>query len=311
MQGAKITVASEVRAALQCRIMIHNIRNAEDLTWLLNHTQRFQGGHVMDLHIQKRRLFDEGTGRQVTAGTQISAVIRYDISPIGLEGNYGVTRVAKLNLMGVTDFSIFEQEGSDFSEIGIIHAEARSGRLRFWFDPQGELYVICEEAFLEEVSMPNEASWSEPGMTHWTFQAHSDDLPEIEWFLQHLDQMGVPCAWRPIKRTINRHPAIRWEGHFLSVVLPEEGDGRLVHIQTYGSLDGAGFGVTLRTCHSHKQDAARLLRVLAELLSMNFKGTCLIGRGCIEQNECYRPVAVPAWKWWEASHGCGDGFIQR
>lgn len=264
----------------------------------------------MDLQVHKRRLFDEGTGRDVTAGTQITAVIRYDISPIGLEGGYGITRVAKLNLIGVTDFSIFEQEGSDFSEIGIIHAEVRCGRLRFWFDPQGELYVICEEADLEEVSMPSESLAMAPGITNWTFQAHTGDLPEIEWFLQHLDQVGFPCAWRGVKRTINGHPAIRWEGDLLSALLPEEGDGRLVHIQTYGPLDSSGFGVTLRTCDSRKVEAARLLRVLADLVSRSFEGTCLIGRRFMEQDDCCLNVEVQGSRWWEASYGCGEGFSQ-
>ena len=27
-------------------------------------------------------------------------------------------------------------------------------RLRFWFDPQGTLYVVCEEAIFEEISTP-------------------------------------------------------------------------------------------------------------------------------------------------------------
>ena len=38
-----------------------------------------------------------------------------------------MARVAKLTMSGVTDFSLFEQEGSDCSEIGVIHAEATGG----------------------------------------------------------------------------------------------------------------------------------------------------------------------------------------
>lgn len=290
--------------------MKQKICTAEELTWFLNHTQRFQGGHVMDLQVQKRRLFDEGSGREVTAGTQITVVICYDISPIGLEGGYGITRVAKLNLMGVTDFSIFEQEGSDFSEIGNIHAEVRHGRIRFWFDPQGELYVICEEAELEEVSMPSEGSTISSGMTNWTLQAHSGDLPEIEWFLQHLDQAGLPCAWREGKRAISGHPAIRWEGDLLSASLHEDGESRLVHIQTYGPLDGSGFGVTLRICDPQRVEAAKLLRVLADLVARNFEGTCLAGRTVMEREEWFQAGEVHATPWWEASYGCGEGFSQ-
>ena len=110
---------------------------------------------MVDLHVHKQRLFDEGTGREVPTSTVITALIRYKFLLGGLDSLHSITRVAKLSMLGVTDFSIFEQEDSDFSEIGIIHAEVSRGQLRFWFDPQGELYVICEEAELEEVSMPS------------------------------------------------------------------------------------------------------------------------------------------------------------
>ena len=290
--------------------MKQRIRNAEELAWFLNHTQRFQGGHVIDLHVQKRRLFDEGTGREITAGTQMTAVIRYNISPLGLEGGYGITRVARLNMMGVTDFSIFEQEGSDYSEIGIIHAEASRGRLRFWFDPQGELYVICEEAELEEVSMPGQWSTIPSGISNWTFQAHSGDLPEIDWFLKHLDQAGLPCAWRGGKRAVNGHPAIRWEGDLLSASLHEDSDCSLVHIQTYGPLDGSGFGVTLRTCVPQRIEAVKVLRALADLVARNFDGTCLTGRRVMERGEWCHASDMHSLPWWEASYGCGEGFWQ-
>src|SRR5574341_1798003 len=120
----------------------YRIKTAEDLAWLMEHTRGFRGGQVLELHVQKRRVFDEASGRDVDAGTVVGAAIRYDRTLRRTEGLYAVTRVARLTMTGVTDFSIFEQEGADFSEIGEAHAEASEGRLRFWFDPCGELYVI-------------------------------------------------------------------------------------------------------------------------------------------------------------------------
>src|SRR3982751_973473 len=172
--------------------MIRTIRTSEDLRWLLAHTQAFPGGQITSLTVQKQRIFDEASGRDITAGTTISTVIRYEIAIRGVEGIYSVSRVAKLSMKGVTDFSIFEQEGADFSEIHLLHAEISGGRLRFWFDPHGELYVICEQAELEEVSRPGSVRPVRTGMTEWTFQAETGDLPDIEWFLQHLDRMGCP-----------------------------------------------------------------------------------------------------------------------
>ncbi len=79
--------------------MRHSIRNAEELAWLLAHTHGFRGGYVTDVHVSKRRLFDEESGCDVLAGTTVTTVIRYHVR--------GVTRVARLTMFGVTDFSIF------------------------------------------------------------------------------------------------------------------------------------------------------------------------------------------------------------
>lgn len=258
--------------------MKQRIRLPDDLVWLLNHTGRFQGGRVTDLHVHKKRVYDEGSGREVMAGTVLTAVIRYEAPCLDPQGLYAVARVAKLTMYGVTDFSIFEQEGSDCSEIGVIHAEATGGRLRFWFDPQGELYVICAEAELEEVSMPATARPIPYGLTEWTFQADRGDLPGVSWFLEHLDRAGVPCAWRAARKPAPAHPAWRWEGELLSAGSDRGPQGGLVHVHTYGPLDGCGFGVTLRTCDPYEAEAVRLLLVLAEIITRHYEGTCLAGR---------------------------------
>ncbi|MFQ5932601.1 MAG: hypothetical protein ACE5MM_09345, partial [Nitrospiraceae bacterium] len=167
--------------------MVRRIRTAQDLAWLLDHTHAFQGGQLTDLHVHKQRLFDEASCREIVAGTTLTAVIRYERPVREYDGLYAVTRVAKLTMMGVTDFSVFEQEGADCSEIGVIHAEVSGRRLRFWFDPHGELYVICDEAEIEEVSRPCAARPLRDGMSEWTFQAPTGELPAVSWFLDRLD----------------------------------------------------------------------------------------------------------------------------
>ena len=265
--------------------MIRLLRTAEDLVWLLDHTQAFPGGQITNLAIQKQRVFDETSGREITAGTVISTIIRYEIAIRGVEGLYSVSRVAKLLMKGVSDFSIFEQEGADFSEINLLHAEIAGGRLRFWFDPHGELYVICEEAELEEVSRPGSIRPIRTGMTEWTFQAETGELPDIDWVLKHLDGVGVPCAWRMTKPRGPAHPAFRWAGLLLPASVHGLPRTAGVYIQTYGPLDGYRFGITLRASDPHEEEIGRLLMVLADIIARGFSGLCLAGQHIMERDE--------------------------
>src|SRR5579884_1321905 len=257
--------------------MIRHIKSADDLAWLLHHTQAFPGGHITELLVQKQRIFDESTAREITAGTAISAVIRYDVALRGIEGFYSVSRVAKLTMKGVTDFSIFEQEGADFSEIASLHAEISGGRLRFWFDPGGELYVICDEAVLEEISRPGSARPIRSGMTEWTFQAETGQLPTADWFLEQLDRAGVPCVWREVRPQAPIHPGIRWTGVFLPASTHGLPASAGVSIQAFGPLDGSCFGITLRASDPHEETISRLLVALADVIARGFSGMCLAG----------------------------------
>lgn len=266
--------------------MIRRIRTAEDLAWLLDHSDAFQGGQLLELHVHKQRLFDESSSREIVAGTVLTAVIRYERSVSEHGDLVPVTRVAKLTMRGVTDFSIFEQEGADCSEIGVIQAEAAGKRLRFWFDPHGELYVICDEAELEEVSRPSAARPVRLGMTEWTFQVPTGKLPAVRWFLDHLDQAGLPCAWRSMKRSASAHPALKWEGY----LVPASEDGSSpraggIHVQAYGPLDGCAFGITLRTADPRQDGTGHLLMALADIIANSFTGTCLAGNHVMERDE--------------------------
>jgi hypothetical protein len=265
-------------------VMRHRIKTSDDLAWLLEHTHAFHGGHVTDLHMRKQRLLDETTGREVTAGTTVTAMIHYQLAVRGTGGVYALTRVAKLTMIGATDFSIFEQDGADCSELTMIQAEVSGGRLRFWFDPRGELYVICDEAELEEVSTPGLSRPSRTGMTEWTFQAPAGDLPTVAWFLDHLDRAGLPCSWRAIKRSAASHRMLRWEGHLVPTSTHDTPCGS-VHVQAYGPLDGCDFVITLRASDPHEGMTGRLLAALADLIARSFAGTCLTGNQIVEGRE--------------------------
>lgn len=265
--------------------MIHRIKTADDVAWFLDHTRAFPGGRVTDLHVHKQFLFDETSEREIPAGTIITAVIRYELAVRENGELAAVNRVAKLTMKGVTDFSIFEQEGRNFSQIGVIHAEASGGRLRFWFDPHGELYVICDEAQIEEVSKPGTGLPIRAGMTEWTFQAESGDLPDITWLLARLDQAGFPCAWRAMKHSPSSHPAMRWTGHLIPTFPHGLTKSNGIQIQAFGPLDGSSFGITLRASDPNEANAARLLTVAADIIARNFTGLCLASNHVVERDE--------------------------
>jgi hypothetical protein len=265
--------------------MLRRIKTPADLTWFLEHSHAFHGGRIQELTVRKQRLFDEASGRDIVAGTHLTAVIRYEVAVRGPKGLYAVTRVARLTMRGVTDLSIFEQEGADCSEIQTVHAEAVGGRLRFWFDPRGEFYVVCDEAELEEVSRPGQARPIRTGMSEWTFQARAGDLPTVEWLLTHLDRAGLPCAWRAVKRASRPHPALRWEGYLIPAAARESESPAGLHVQLYGRLDDCDFGITLRAVDPHENGTDRLLVVLADIIARNFPGTCLSGDLIMERDE--------------------------
>lgn len=266
--------------------MKQSIKTVEDLRWLISHTGGFRSGYVTDLQMSKRRLFDEETGRDVLADTTVSVTIRYVVRD--------VVRVAKLRMTGVTDFSVFEQEGVDCSSLGIIHTECSAGRLRFWFDPQGELYVVCEEAHLEEVSTPVVSARPVAELARWTFQGHTADGPTVQWLLDELDRAGLPCSWQAAKRTAAIHPSIQWEGDLIPSGGAAANRMNMVHVMAYGPLDGQGFGLMLRVFGTQDRQVCRILEVLADHITQHFVGNCLVGTTIIPGRE---------WESWIAQEG--------
>jgi len=268
------------------------IRNVEDLRWLLGHTGGFRGGYVTDVQMSKRRIFDEGSARDVLADTTVTVVVRYHIRRMA--------RVAKLTMLGVTDFSIFEQEGADCSTLGVIQAECTAGKLRFWFDPQGELYVVCDEAVLEEVAMPVQEDHIREPIAQWAFQSPMADWPTVEWLLEGLDGAGLPCTWKKAKSSNGRQSMIQWEG----MVLPAPGAGAIeqaaVHVMLYGPLDGPGFGIVLHVAGTQGQAANRILSCLSDLIVRRFSGQCLVGNTIIPGGEWLSWKTLEQQRWTNA-----------
>jgi hypothetical protein len=257
--------------------MTHLIKSKEDLRWLMGHTGGFRGGYVTDVHVSKRRLLDEASSLEVLAGTTVTVVIRYRMRQMA--------RVVKLTMTGVTDFSMFEQVGADCSTLGVIQAELNDGNLRFWFDPQGELYVVCEEAQLEEVAAPSLEPLSLEQVAQWTFQSTMPEWPTVDWLLTELDVAGIPCIWRTIVSAPGHHSAIQWEGELLPASMQGALDARGVHCMLYAPLDGPGFGMVLRVRGVQDRRTGQVLSILADLIAQRFSGQCLVGNTIIPGEE--------------------------
>ena len=265
------------------------IKNVEDLRWLLGHTGGFRGGYVTDVQMAKRRLFDEGSAREVLADTVVTVVVRYCLRQM--------ERVAKLTMMGVTDFSVFEQEGADCSNLGVIHAECTAGKLRFWFDPQGELYVVCDEAQMEEVAVPSPDERTREPVARWTFQSPAADWPTVEWLLEELDGAGLPCTWKNAKSSNGRRSVIQWEGALLPAQGADAIEQAAVHVMLYGPLDGPGFGILLHVDGSQGAAANRLLSCLSDLIVRRFSGQCLVGNTIIPGGEWSNWKSLEQVRW--------------
>lgn len=257
--------------------MTHVIQSADDLRWLIGHTGGFRSGYVTDIRISKRRLFDEGSGREVPAGTTIFVTIRYEVQ--------GLIRVATLTMTGVTDFSVFEQDGVDCSSLSMIQTELSAGKLRFWFDPQGELYVVCEEAHLEEVTVPFVAARQTEEIARWIFQGRTAPGPTIDRLLHELDQAGLPCTWRERHRDSGTHPATQWEGDLIPLANLLGDREHSIHVMSYGVLEGQGFGLMLRVFGDQNHRMSRILEALADHITRQFPGDCLVGTTIIPGRE--------------------------
>lgn len=261
--------------------MRHTIKTVEDLRWLIVHTGGFRSGYVTDVQMSKRRLFDEESGRDIPAGTTVSVTIRYQA--------HGSICVAKLTMTGVTDFSLLEQEGADCSSLDVIQAEYGAGRLRFWFDPQGELYIVCDEAHFQEVSAPIASPNAFADLARWTFQGQTADGPTVQWLLDQLDEAGLPCFWTSTKRdaTVNPTitPTITWEGDLIPADRPTGHETNAVRAMLYKPLAGQGFGLMLRVLGSQGRQARRIVEILACHIARNFEGTCLVGTTIIPGHE--------------------------
>ena len=246
--------------------MTHTIKSAEDLRWLMSHTQGFRDGQITDIHVSKRRIFDERSGQDVLAGSTATVVVRYSVQDR--------RRVARLIMQGVSDLCIFEQDGADCSLLGTIQVELSDGRFRFWFDPQGKLYVVCEEALLEEIILPQDET-SRAEVLQWTFRGESDETPSLQWLLDQLDQAGLPCTWKAASVGGETCGRLCLEGQLVTADEDCTDYDGAVAIQVYRHVTGTGFAMRARLVHQGHRAETRLLNVVAQIVTRAFPGACL------------------------------------
>lgn len=258
--------------------MTHSITTVDDLRWLLTHTYGFRGGQITDVHVAKRRMFDEESGRDVMVESTVTVLIRYSSN--------GILRLAKLSMQAVSDLSLFEQDGGDWAIVGGIQVELSEEKLRFWFDPHGNLYVVCEEALFEEVSLPHPGAEREMAVEQWVFQADCGEAPSINWLLNQLDQVGIPCVWKAAARREHHQPGICWEGELMTAAVQGgAGEVAALDVHTYGPIDGAGFGVRVQSRRTVGRAGHRLLSMVAHVVTSAYAGTCLAGRSLLPPEE--------------------------
>ena len=77
-----------------------SIKNVEDLRCLLGQTGGFRGGYVTDVQVSKRRLLDEASAARA-GGTTVTVDTH----------RFARWFASRNHVTGVTDFSMFEQEG--------------------------------------------------------------------------------------------------------------------------------------------------------------------------------------------------------
>jgi hypothetical protein len=179
----------------------------------------------------------------------------------------------------------------------VIQAECTAGKLRFWFDPQGELYVVCDEAQLEEVAMPFLEERVREQPAQWTFQSSTADWPTVEWLLDALDGAGMPCIWKKGKAAPRRQSPIQWEGRLLPASGPEGVERSSVHAMLYGPLEGPGFGIVLHVAGPQSEFASRVLSCAADLLVRRFSGQCLVGNTIIPGGEWLSWKSLERQRW--------------
>jgi hypothetical protein len=88
-----------------------------------------------------------------------------------------------------------------------------------------------------------------------------------------------------MKHPTSSHPAVRWAGHLVPASDHDSPRAAGVQVQTYGPLDGCGFGITLRASDPYDDATGRLLMVLADLIAHSFTGMCLTKNHVMERGE--------------------------
>ncbi len=250
--------------------MKHGLDQSDDLVWLLRHTRGFRGGYIAEFHVERRYLFDENRRCDVVTGTTVSMLIRYSVDMNRNGRMEPIQRLARMHYFGVTDFSFFEQEGAHSGSIVALQVEIHLGKFRFWFDQYGEVYVVCEQAELEEVATPGRLL-AEDTVEEWVFQAQAGTLPTVSWLLAQLDRAGLPCVWREEHASSPGTNPLHWTGLLELSAVDGTRPAGAISIQGYGELDGHAFGLAAMT-RTYDRGSDALLRSLGGIVTGHFVG---------------------------------------
>jgi len=78
---------------------------------------------------------------------------------------------------------------------------------------------------------------------------------------------------------------VQWEGDLIPVDDSRTSADGLMHVLAYGPLERQGFGLMLRVFGDQDQRMSRMLEVLADHITRQFPGDCLVGTTIIPGRE--------------------------
>lgn len=223
----------------------------------------------MACHLSRQQLFDDQSGRDVLAGTSVTLVIQY-VEPADGRSGVRLQRWAQLRCHDVSDFSLFEQEGANSGSIEALQAEWYRGRMRLWFDQDGEVYVVCGQAEFKEVALPPPVAGERP-VREWVFQAREGALPSVEWLLAELDRRAIPCRWVHGEEPDSAEAGCVWSGALVRGTDRASADTTGLLVRGYGPRDGVAFGLSART-QGEDHEAVALMGALRRLIAERFEG---------------------------------------
>ena len=67
-----------------------------------------------------------------------------------------------------------------------------------------------------------------------------------------------------------------WEGELIAATETNAGPAAALRVETYGPIDGAGFGISLQVHEAAGRSSGRLLSLVSDRIMQHYPGTCLV-----------------------------------